>query len=142
MCAHALEPSHHRACSVASCQHCHLCSAFLLTAPPGCRCQPLDNEVLEQHAPAGLLPQRRRHHLGRCLVQSSSTRNHLGLVCLHPFLHCVAALMCSPVRLTSLPPAYGQPPPPPSRSLHRMPNTAAPRHHLPLSPCVAHIARL
>jgi hypothetical protein len=51
LCARALEPPRHRARSVASCRHCRLRSALLLAAPPGCWCQPLNDDALEQHAP-------------------------------------------------------------------------------------------
>jgi hypothetical protein len=56
LCAYTLEPWHHRSCSVASGQRCHLRSALLLAAPPICRCQPLDDEVLEQPASLAELP--------------------------------------------------------------------------------------
>jgi hypothetical protein len=48
LCAHTLEPSRHHSCSMAPCPRCHLRPALLLTVPPGCRSQPLNDEALEQ----------------------------------------------------------------------------------------------
>jgi hypothetical protein len=63
LCAHTREPSRRHSCSMESCRRCRLCPTLLLTASPGCRCQPINDEALEQPASLAELPVLKAHRL-------------------------------------------------------------------------------